>query len=86
MLDRDLVKYLKEDNPQLTDEKIGEAKKEARDYLKLIREIKDIRREIEQNKFENHFPSKKKIWSWMLVAFFCGDTYSSLRIIDNRVF
>ena len=72
LLNQDLVKYLREDNHQLTGEKIGEAKREAQDYLKLIREIKDIRREINQNKFENHFPNQKEIWEWISLAFMVG--------------
>ncbi|MDD3421030.1 MAG: hypothetical protein PHS47_01860 [Methanocellales archaeon] len=68
----DLINYLKEDNPQLTEEKIVEARGKAQYYLKVINEIKDIRREIYQNKFENHFPNKKKIWDWIAVAFMVG--------------
>ncbi len=86
ILNRDLVKYLKEDNPQLTDEKIGEAKREAQDYLKLIREIKDIRREINQNKFENHFPNKKEIWEWIAVAFFVGIIIPLLILLVLEIF
>jgi len=81
-----IITYLKEENPKLSDEKIAEIKSKARRYEGIINKIKDIRKEIDLNNFESHFPNKNKIIGLIIVTFFVGVVFPLVALLTLEWF